>query len=240
MESVASTGAGPCRRAKLGVMWKPPDPALRKDDVTLRPFRTGDAAALVAACRDQDMLRFTLMQDGFAEPDAVDWIARANERWPQGKTRFAVVDSVDDQLRGQVGVGVNPDQPSAEGYYRVSSHERGRGVASRALGLVADWVFANGVERLFLLIHPENVASNRLAARVGFSREGVLRAYKPFKGRRPDLVEGSPVSLARRQATLALIVNARYAVSVIAGLARRRNEGRLALRGEAVLARSGS
>lgn len=184
-------GCWACQRAKLGVMWKPPDPALRKDDVTLRPFRTPDAAALVAACRDQDILRFTFMQDGFAEPDAVDWIARANERWPQGKARFAIVDSIDDRLLGQVGVGVNPDQLSAEAYYWVSSGERGRGVASRALGLMADWAFANGVERLFLLIHPENVASNRLAARMGFAREGVLRAYEPFKGRRPDLVSWS-------------------------------------------------
>jgi RimJ/RimL family protein N-acetyltransferase len=56
---------------------------------------------------------------------------------------------------------------------------------------VADWVFSKGVERLFLLVHPENGPSNRVAERCGFIREGVLRAYEPIKGRRPDLVSWS-------------------------------------------------
>ena len=69
--------------------------------------------------------------------------------------------------------------------------DRRRGVASRGLGLVADWGFSNGIQRLFLVIHPENVASNRLAERMGFTREGVLRSYEPVKGQRPDLVSWS-------------------------------------------------
>jgi RimJ/RimL family protein N-acetyltransferase len=44
---------------------------------------------------------------------------------------------------------------------------------------------------MFLLVHPENEASNRLAEKLGFTREGVLRGYEPFKGRRPDLVSWS-------------------------------------------------
>ena len=37
----------------------------------------------------------------------------------------------------------------------------------------------------------ENTPSNRLAERLGFSREGVLRSYEPFKGHRPDLASWS-------------------------------------------------
>lgn len=59
------------------------------------------------------------------------------------------------------------------------------------MGLVADWGFSNGIQRLFLVIHPQNVASNRLAESMGFTREGILRSYEPIKGRRPDLVSWS-------------------------------------------------
>ena len=85
-------------------------------------------------------------------------------------------------------VAVNERHRSAEAYYWVAPQGRGRGVAKTALGLLAEWAFESGLERLFLLIHLDNGTSNRLAERCGFTREGVLRAYEPFKGGRPDLV----------------------------------------------------
>ncbi len=88
-------------------------------------------------------------------------------------------------------MAVNEHLGSAEAYYWVSPTARRRRIASRALGLIADWAFDEGVERLFLLIRPENEPSHRLAERLGFSREGVLRSYEPFKGHRPDLVSWS-------------------------------------------------
>lgn len=171
--------------------WYPPEPRLEAEEIALRPFRVDDASAVVAACRDRAILRFTFVQDGLTEAEAVEWIIRSNKRWADGYPRFAIVDPDDDRLLGQVGLNVNVRHISAEGHYWVKASDRQRGVASRALGLVADWGFSNGIERLFLLIHPENVASNRLAERMGFTREGVLRSYEPVKGQRPDLVSWS-------------------------------------------------
>jgi ribosomal-protein-alanine N-acetyltransferase len=143
------------------------------------------------ACQDPAILRFTFMQDGLTGPAAVEWIVRSNNRWPEGYPRFAIVHPDDDQLLGQVGLNVNVRHVSAEGQCWVKASDRQRGVASGALGLVADWGFSNGIPRLFLGIHPENVASNRLAEKMGFTREGVLRWYEPVKDRRPDLVSWS-------------------------------------------------
>ncbi len=171
--------------------WYPPVPGLEAEGVILRPFEVKDAAALVAACRDAAILRFTFMQDGLTEAGAVEWINRSNERWLDGYPRFAIVDPDDDRLLGQVGLNVNVRHLSAEGHYWMKASDRQRGVASSALGLVADWGFSKGIQRLFLLIHPENVASNRLARRMGFTREGVLRSYEPVKDQRPDLVSWS-------------------------------------------------
>lgn len=131
------------------------------------------------------------MQDGLTEADAVEWITRANRRWADGHPLFAIVDPDDGRLLGQVGLNVNARHGSAEGHYWVNASDRQRGVALRALGLVADWGFSTGIERLFVVIHPENVASNRLAERMGFTREGILRSHEPVKGERPDLVSWS-------------------------------------------------
>lgn len=171
--------------------WVPPKPRLQGGRVALRPFRASDAAAVASACRDPDILRFTFMRDGLTEAEAGEWIDTANERWPMGHPRFGVVDAHDDHLLGQVGLNFNPRHVSAEAYYWVVASERGRGIASRALSLLIDWGFSKGIERVFLVIHPENKASNRLAATLGFTREGVLRSYEPIKGDRPDLVSWS-------------------------------------------------
>ncbi len=130
------------------------------------------------------------MKEGLTQPEAVEWIERANEGWATGHVRFAIVD-VADRLLGQIGFAVNDHYRSAEAFYWLSAEARGRGIASRALTRVADWAFDNGIERLFLLIHPENEASHRVAQRCGFSREGLLRAFERFKGERPDLVSWS-------------------------------------------------
>lgn len=174
-----------------GLEWFPPEPQLGKEGIALRPFRVDDAAAVAAACRDPAIQRFTFMQDGLTEAEAVEWIDRCNGRWSDGHPRFAIVDEEDDRLLGEVGLNVNERHVSAEGHYWVTSSDRQRGVASRALGLVADWGFSNGIQRLFLVIHPENVPSNRLAEQMGFTREGILRSYEPVKGERPDLVSWS-------------------------------------------------
>ena len=66
---------------------------------------------------------------------------------------------------------------------------RGRGVITRALGLVARWAFDDlGIERLQLTTHVDNPASQRVAEKCGFQREGLLRKYGLQRGERVDLV----------------------------------------------------
>jgi len=172
------------------VVWTPPDPPLRAQGITLRLFQREDGASIVAACQDPAIPRFTFMKEGLNLPEAEQWIERANDGWATGFVRFAIVD-VTDRLLGQVGFAANDHYGSAEAFYWLSADARGHGVATRALTLVADWAFDRGIERLFLLVHPENDSSHRVAQRCGFSREGVLRAFERFKGQRPDLVSWS-------------------------------------------------
>jgi RimJ/RimL family protein N-acetyltransferase len=176
------------------VEWTPPEPPLRSDEIVLRLFRPDDASAVVEACRDPAIGRFTFMREGLTLDDARRWIDDATERWRGGVPRFAIADATTGRFVGQVGMSVYEPHQSAEVFYWVAASERRRGVASTALSLVCDWAFANGLERLYLLVHPENEASHRVAARCGFIREGTLRGYERFKGGRPDLVSWSLLS----------------------------------------------
>jgi RimJ/RimL family protein N-acetyltransferase len=66
---------------------------------------------------------------------------------------------------------------------------RGHGAATRAVRLLARWAFDDlGIARLELTCGPDNTASQRVAERCGFTREGVLRSHMPFKGGRRDTV----------------------------------------------------
>lgn len=169
----------------------PPDPPLATERFVLRPFRPDDAADVVAACTDPDIVRFTFMQEGLTEDGALAWISRVTEHWAKGHPRFAIAAADDDRVLGQVGIAIDEQRISAEGYYWVSPGARRRGIAADALALVAGWAFDQGIQRLVLLIEPGNEVSSRLAAKLGFTREGVLRSYEPFKGGRPDLVSWS-------------------------------------------------
>jgi RimJ/RimL family protein N-acetyltransferase len=62
-------------------------------------------------------------------------------------------------------------------------------VATHAVRLLARWAFGEiGLARLELACSTDNEASQRVARRCGFVREGVLRSHVPGQGGRRDTV----------------------------------------------------
>jgi RimJ/RimL family protein N-acetyltransferase len=154
--------------------------------VTLRPFRLDDAAAVAAACSDPDIPRFTHVPDNYTESDAREFIA-GTLRPEREERSFAIVDS-GDMLLGAIGFRI-PHPGTGEIGYWLAAGARGRGAATRAVRLVCEWAFRElGLMRMQLLTHPENAASQKLAERCGFHREGLLRAWADMKEGRVDLV----------------------------------------------------
>jgi RimJ/RimL family protein N-acetyltransferase len=72
--------------------------------------------------------------------------------------------------------------------YWMAPEARGRGLTTAALGALSRWAIEElGLGRVELATDPENLASQRVAEKAGFQREGVLRAMLPTRdGARRD------------------------------------------------------
>ena len=72
--------------------------------------------------------------------------------------------------------------------YWVAGEARGRGVATEALRALCRWAVETlDVKRLELMTDPENIASQRVAEKAGFQREGLLRSSLEYREGRPGL-----------------------------------------------------
>ena len=166
-----------------------PDPPLADGVVVLRAVRESDVPAIVEACQDPDIKRYTAtVPDPYGEQDAWDWLATHREDEAAGVGIVFAIADADDRLCGVIGLHdvVWKSRRAAAGYW-VAPWARGAGLASRALGLVARWALAElGLVRVELLADVENPASQRVAERAGFVREGVLRRHTVMGGASRD------------------------------------------------------
>jgi len=160
--------------------------------MTVRPLRDGDLLLRPAVPSDAEAIR-----EVYSEPDIRRWMgwderppddaeARANirraERAWQDRTWavFRIVDAATDEVVGGANLRLG-DHRIGEVSYFLRASARGRGLATRAVALVAGWAFDElGLERIELRVHPENQASIRVAERAGFTREGVERASRAW------------------------------------------------------------
>jgi RimJ/RimL family protein N-acetyltransferase len=168
---------------------RPPEPPLSDGIVALRMLREDDVPSMVSHCRDPEMQRWTLVPSPYGRNDAYAWIERSRKQWAAGESAgFAIVLEGADEYLGGIDVRSGP-WPVGEIGYGVRREVRGRGVATRALRLLSRWALDElGLVRLQLVTDVENVASQRVAERAGFTREGILRQALEVKGRRSDCV----------------------------------------------------
>lgn len=170
-----------------------PDPPLTDGVVALRPWQWADTAQRFAGFSDPVCLRFSWpFVEEFTQADVRAQLREQERARVRGESLdLAVVDADDlDHVWGAGSVyGVNFDESRAAVGYWLAQHARGGGVATRALRLLAGWAFDHlALARLELTCAPDNVASQRVAERCGFRREGVLRSHIRFKGGRRDTV----------------------------------------------------
>jgi RimJ/RimL family protein N-acetyltransferase len=174
---------------------RPPDPPLSDGVVTLREWGAdGDVEAITAACNDRLIAEFLeLIPSPYTEDDARAYIVQSGRGWAEGTmTNFAITETGTGDVAGSIGVRwLDPEQGVVEVGYWVAPAARGKSLCTRAVILVSRWlVEEHGAERVQLRAEETNLASQRVAEKAGFTREGVLRSsrYNPRLGRRMNFV----------------------------------------------------
>jgi RimJ/RimL family protein N-acetyltransferase len=165
-------------------------PLLTDGVVRLRPWRDSDVPAMLQAFGDPWFQQFSDWAPRTPAQAHAYLVRREQGRRDGREIDLAVVAADADTVLG--GASLNDLHPThlraAVGYW-LAPGARGRGAATRAVRLLAGWAFGDlGLARLELSCGPDNRASQRVAERCGFSREGVLRSHLAFKGGRRDTV----------------------------------------------------
>ena len=157
--------------------------------VRVRGFRDVDADAIAVMMDDEEMSRWTRTPWPYRHSDALSWLATHPAMQKRGEAlNLAIVEEATGDLVGSIGL-----RPRGEGRgelgYLVARWARRRGFATRAVRLYARWAFESlDLERIEVLVRPENLASLAMTERLGFRREGVLRSHSVIRGERVDMV----------------------------------------------------
>ena len=153
-------------------------------DLVLRRAVPADAADIRAVYAEADTRHWMLWDHEVPdEAEALANIERSEEAWAQGWGGvFRVV--VDGHVVGGALLRF-ADPGTGEAAYFLRRSARGRGLATRALLMVADWGFReHDLRRVYARAHPENTASVAVLERAGFSYEGLERQSARFPGGR--------------------------------------------------------
>lgn len=159
--------------------------------VSLREWALEDRDALVEMANDEAIQQWTRVPSPYTEQDAEHWFALTRTTRAAGhQAAFAVIGVEDGELLGSIDVRVHPADPAiGELGYMVGPRARRRRVATRAVELITAWAFDTlDLLRIEILVDPRNEPSLKVAESAGYTREGVLRSYRPSRdGGRLDL-----------------------------------------------------
>jgi RimJ/RimL family protein N-acetyltransferase len=155
-------------------------PDLATDTIRLRPWIEADASSLSRAWHDPAVVAGSLPPDDRTEGAAARWIAGCDVRRRAGVAMDLAIAAVDDnRVLGEVGFSrIDPARRAALMGWWVHAEERGRGVASAAVGLVVAWCIASAdLEHVLAEIGADNPASEAVARSAGFDllAQGVWR-----------------------------------------------------------------
>jgi [ribosomal protein S5]-alanine N-acetyltransferase len=146
--------------------------------LTLREFRTDDLDASMTVVGDSEVTR-SLSFDTRSRADQAKLLAQDIARAqiePRPDYYLAVANGT-DLLIGFVRIGLGRDR-SGELGYAIRHADWGKGYATEAASLMLDFGFHTlQLHRLQAACGPDNRASQRLLARLGFTPEGRIRDH---------------------------------------------------------------
>ncbi|MET0552927.1 MAG: GNAT family N-acetyltransferase [Vicinamibacteria bacterium] len=159
----------------------------------LRPYAPDDADALWEAVRESVEAAspwLSWCDAHYALADAVQWIRSRTVLAAEGREHaFAIVDDAGRFLGGCAVNRIDRLNRLANVGYWVRTSATGQGVATEAVRQLADFAFrSTDLVRLEIVCAVGNERSQRVAARAGALREGLLRQRLVLSGASVDAV----------------------------------------------------
>ena len=154
----------------------------------LRPWSGYDESAVLEACSDPDIQRWTTVPSPYTREDAHAWVTVLSPQgWEAGTAAsFAVLDATSGTVLASVGLHHIAGGTAEVGYW-CAPWARGTGVITEALGPVCRWGFGElGLRRIEWVAGIGNWASRAVAEKCGFRVEGVIRDGLHQRGQRVD------------------------------------------------------
>ena len=161
---------------------------LKGKSITLRPVRDTDLDQLYTYHADIDN-RGDFFPRGIASQPTFRKRFQETGYWSKDEGMLVIV-SPNDEILGHIEFfkTVNYLDEFELSYQVYASEQRGKGVATEAINLLVRYLFeAKQVNRIRLVIHPDNLASRRLAEKCGFRHEGTARGAWYHKGAHRDV-----------------------------------------------------
>lgn len=154
-----------------------------------RPQRLDDAEALHEAYADVELMRYWSSAPHGTLDETLAYIA--DDLASESRRKWAVTLHGCDRAIGTVTADASRAGVAEIGYLFARRHW-GRGYAREAVMRLLDLLFLEeGKRRVFADTDPDNAASNRLLERLGFRREGLLRAeWETHLGVRDSVIWG--------------------------------------------------
>lgn len=162
----------------------------------LQPWAPHDADEVYQACQDPDIQRYTTVPSPYRREDAEHYVSVISpQSWDSGTGAiFAVKDATTGDVLASVGIhDIKPRLRAGELGYWCAPWARGQGVMTGAVRAVCAWAFGTDlVDYISWKAVVGNGASRKVAEKVGFTVEGVMRAeYLSNDGIRLDSWYGS-------------------------------------------------
>lgn len=165
-------------------------------EVTLRRFDLSDVDAMISWASDPEVAVCCSWEPYSSTEPVLAYLRDTVLPHPWYRA-ICLASAADDRPVGFVSLSLSPEERCRGelGYVLARAHW-GEGVATAAVKRALGAVFGEveGLARVEALVDVDNAASQRVAEKAGFTREGVLRKHYWLKGRARDLVMFSFVS----------------------------------------------
>jgi len=155
---------------------KPPR-HIETNRLLLRPTELGDAAAVLDYQSDPDVTRHLTFPPASDIEEAKAFLDRCARAWREATSfPLAITNKEDDMLLGVI-------EPQLTGHgievgYVLRRSEWNNGYMTEALEAVTSWAFEQpGVFRVWAYVDMDNIASQRVLEKAGFTSEGVLHRW---------------------------------------------------------------